>query len=359
MDTLGIGIIGLHHLHPVDYLPHVAAIPGAEVRMLAEPDAAYLDRISADSGIPGTQNIDELLARDDIGAVIIFLPHAECADAVEKAAAAGKHVIVEKPMAATSDQIRRMIRATSEAGVALSPPYCWRCHPAARKIKQLIDQGALGKIVALEGRCAAGYPQRYLVDGISPWILEKKTAGGGPMHNLGVHWIDLFRSYLGDEVESAVGTLSHEQHGLDVEDNSFAILKFAGGAVATIDISYSVPPGYPAGRDLFIAIRGTHGALSWSPAWGGTADEIAFASRQPGYEDAPVTNIHVGSNTVPGYGGVCGLIYLRETIQAIQAGNAPAITGTDGLRAMEVVEAVYESAESGQRVNVRQTDTRG
>jgi len=179
------------------------------------------------------------------------------------------------------------------------------------------------------------------------------------MHNLGVHWIDLFRWLLQDEVQEATGMVSHLQHGLDVEDNSFALLRFCGGATATLDIGYSVPAEYPAGRDLFIGIRGTRGALSWSPAWGGTADEVFVCSDGSDFADGPVRTFQIGSRAVPGYGGISGLAFLRETVEAMVAGRPPEITGVDGLRALEVVEAVYESAATGRTVTVPGTREKG
>ena len=156
MERLGVGIIGFHHLHSLDYLPHFDAIARAEVRAVAEADPAYLKRVCGQTGIEGYGNYNTLLAREDIGLAVILLPHAECPDAVERAAEAGKHVIVEKPMADTSGGIRRMIAATEAAGVALTSPYCWRAHPASRKIKELVDRGFLGQIVALEGAMRGG-----------------------------------------------------------------------------------------------------------------------------------------------------------------------------------------------------------
>jgi predicted dehydrogenase len=187
-------------------------------------------------------------------------------------------------------------------------------------------------------------------------LVEKAAAGGGPMHNLGVHWIDLFRWLLGDEVESATGMVSHVQHNLEVEDNSFGTIRFHGGATATLDISYSVPGSYPAGRDLFISVRGSKGALSWSPAWGGTADEVFVVSDDASWADGPVRTLQIGSRDVQGYGGVSGLAYLRDVAKAIATGHEPEVTGIDGLRAMEVVEAIYRSAETGEATQVQQVD---
>ncbi len=352
MERLGVGIIGFHHLHSMDYLPHFDAIDRTDVRAVAEADPVYLRRVCGQTGIEGYEDYNALLAREDIGLAVILLPHAECPDAVERAAEAGKHVIVEKPMADTSGGIRRMIAATEAAGVALTSPYCWRAHPASRKIKELVDSGLLGQIVALEGRCAAGSPLRYLDDGISPWLNQRAIAGGGPMHNLGTHWIDLFRWFLQDEVGQATGMVSHQQHHLDIEDNSFGIVRFNRGATATLDISYSAPKAYPAGRDLFIGLRGTLGTVSWSPAWGGTADEVFVVSDHPDFPDGPVTTLRIASGTVEGYGGVSGRVYLSATVNAILDGKPPGISGMDGLRAVEVVEAIYASAETGRVVTV-------
>ncbi|MCY3765095.1 MAG: Gfo/Idh/MocA family oxidoreductase [Gemmatimonadetes bacterium] len=350
MKRLGVGIVGFHHLHSLDYLPHFDAIGRSEVRAVAEADPAYLERVCLQTGIDGYEDYNTLLAREDIGLVVILLPHAECPDAVERAASSGKHVIVEKPMADTSEGIRRMIAATEKAGVTLSSPYCWRAHPASRKIKELVDRGILGQIVALEGRCAAGSPLRYLDDGISPWLNQKAIAGGGPMHNLGTHWIDLFRWFLKDEVQQATGMVSHLQHRLDIEDNSFGIVRFRSGATATLDISYSVPKAYPAGRDLFIGLRGSLGTVSWSPAWGGTADEVFVVSDHPDFTDEPRTTLKIASEAADGYGGVSGRVYLSETVDAILDGKPPGISGNDGLKALEVVEAIYGSAERGRVV---------
>ena len=172
------------------------------------------------------------------------------------------------------------------------------------------------------------------------------------MHNLGVHWIDLFRWLLQDEVEAVTGMVSHLQYGLEVEDSSFALLRFSQGAVATLDISYSVPDAYPAGRDLFIGIRGTRGTLSWSPAWGGTADEIFLCSGQPEFVDGPVRTLQIASRNAPGYAGICGLAYLRDAIDAATTGRPAEVTGLDGLRTLEVVEAVYASAAAGRTLTV-------
>ena len=120
-------------------------------------------------------------------------------------------------------------RAAREAKVKLTTGYCWRLHPAAVALKRIVRSGILGSIVGGEGRCAAGRLQRY-TDGNASWMLQREISGGGPMINLGVHWIDLFRWMLEDEVVEVSGRNVKVSGEFDVEDNSFAHLRFSQGA---------------------------------------------------------------------------------------------------------------------------------
>ncbi len=357
MSEIRVGIIGLQHLHPPSYLPLFRETPGVRVVAASDGDEALRTRFCGEAGIEAHARWEDMVRRDDVDAVLVFLPHVDCRRAGIRAAEAGKHVVVEKPGAVDAEGLRWMIRAAAKNGVVFSLPYVWRYNVVAQEMKRLIDAGAVGEVVALEGRCAAGSPQRYSAAN-SAWMLEKAKSGGGPMHNLGVHWIDLFRWLLKDEVKSAMGEVSHKGHGIDIEDNAFAILTFEGGAVGTLDISYGVPATYPAGRDLYIGIRGTKGVLVWSPNWSEATsaseeNELMLCSEAPEYRDPPARRIRLTAPKVAGYGGAAGAAYLNDVFGAIRERRPPGITGTDGLRALEVVEAVYTSAETGRREAVK------
>ena len=352
MSTLGVGIIGMQMTQPESYVPLFEQVEETRLVAVAESDAALLAGFEQKTGAVGIRDWRALIARDDVDLVAIFLPHSACPEAAIAAAEAGKHVLVEKPMAATSEGARRMAEAARRNGVKLSTPYAWRYHPVSAAIRQLVVEGVLGDVVACEGRCAAGRSDRYL-QGNAPWIVEKAQSGGGPMHNLGVHWIDLFRWLLKDEVVRVSGEVVHTYPGIDIEDHAFALLSFEKGAVATLDISYSVPPAYPRGRDLFIGIRGTWGVVSWSPAWGDEADELLVCSDAEAYRDAPLRRIAIQSEKVSGYGGVMGLAFLRDFVRAIVEDKPPAVSPEDGVEALNVVEAIYQAAETRSVVGVK------
>lgn len=349
---LKVAILGLGHLHPRSYMPLFQAAPAFQVTAVMEPDSGLRDAFARDFGLAGYASLPALLreARPDVAA--LFLPHADCPAAAAACARAGLHLMVEKPMAASASGAAAILAAARKHKVKLTTGYCWRYHPVAQEIKRLVDSGVIGKVVGGEGRLAAGRLQRYL-DGHSPWILEKKKCGGGPMYNLGVHWIDLFRYILSDEVESVSGRNVKINTRFDVEDNSFAHLQFGKGAVMALDISYTVPDAFPYGRDLYIGIRGTRGVLSWAPAYEGQKDVLVLCSDDPSFAGAPRRSQEFELDPVKGYSGTMGLQYVRGFAESILNNQAPFITGEDGVAALQVVEAVYKSAERKRWVEVR------
>jgi len=351
MQQLSVGILGLSHLHPRSYMTLFQAIPGLEVIAASEANPAVLEGFVKDFHVRGYADWRELLDKERLNLAAIFLPHADCPEAAVACAERGTHVMVEKPMAASAEGVRHMIAAARKAGVILSTPYAWRYHPVAQEMRRLVVGGVTGRIVGCEGRCAAGRLSRY-IDGHAGWMLEKARSGGGPMFNLGVHWIDLYRWMLSDEVVEVIGKTVRANQQYDIEDNCFAFLTFARGTVLALDISYTVPDSYPFGRDLYLALRGTSGVLSWSPSFEGVKERLFVCSDSGEYSQPARQHLDFELPQQPGYAGIMGLRFLADLVESIRTGRPPAITGYDGLKALEVVEAVYRSAERGQSVRL-------
>jgi predicted dehydrogenase len=349
---LDVAIIGLGHLHPRSYMPLFKMVPELRVTAVMEPDAAFRQAFCTDFGVTGYSSLPALLREAKPAIAVLFLPHADCPAAAAACAKAGVHLMVEKPMAASAAGAAAIAAAARKFKVKLTTGYCWRYHPVALEIKRLVASGVIGKVVGGEGRIAAGRLQRYL-DGHSPWMLEKKRSGGGPMYNLGVHWIDLFRYVLADEVESVCGRNVKINTRYDVEDNSFAHLQFRKGAVMALDISYTVPDAFPYGRDLYIGIRGTRGVISWAPAYEGQKDVLHVCSDDPAFAGAPRRSQEFELEAVKGYSGTMGYQYVRGFADAILDKKAPFISGEDGVAALKIVEAVYRSAAHKRWVEVK------
>ena len=350
MEPLAVGFVGLRHLHPRAYMRSFASVPDFAVVAAAESDDGVRESFAADFPVRAYAGWREMLERERLDLAALFLPHVECPEAACACADRGIHVMAEKPMAASAEGARRMIAAARESGVILTTPYVWRYHPVAGQIRQFIGDGTLGRVVGCEGRCAAGRLHRY-IEGHAGWMLDKRQSGGGPMYNLGVHWIDLYRWLLEDEVVAALGRNVKVNQEYDIEDNSFALVTFSRGAVLALDISYTVPAAYPAGRDLYLGLRGTAGVAAWSPSYEGVDEELFVASDAPGF-DPPVERLRFRLTPHPGYSGIMTVRFLEDLARAIRRHGAPAIGGEDGLRALEVVEAIYRSAETGREVRL-------
>jgi len=350
-DALKVGIIGLEHLHPRLYMPLFDAVEQTDVVAVAETEGDLREAFCRDFGIAGYASCDELLAAEAIDIAAIFLPHADCAAAAEVCAVAGAHLMVEKPMAASAAGAARIVAAARDHGRKLTTGYCWRLHPVAKRLKHLVHDGVIGDVVSAEGRCAAGRLTRY-IDGHSPWMLQKARSGGGPMYNLGVHWIDLFHWVFEDDVVEASGQNVKVNADYDIEDNSFAHLRYRGGAIASLNISYTVPDAFPCGRDLYVSVRGTRGVISWSPAYEGEKDVLFICSDQEALAGSPNRQETFELEPVTGYSGFMGLHYIQDFADAIRSDRTPLITGDDGVAALNVVEAIYRSATEKRWVPV-------
>ncbi len=337
---LRVGIIGLAHLHPRSYMPLFEANPHTRVTAVMESDAALRFPFCTDFGLPGYGDLEEMLKKEELDIAAIFLPHVDCPAAAERCAQAGLHLMVEKPMASSAAGAERTVQAATEYKVKLTTGYCWRLHPVVTEIRRLLAEGVLGTLVGVEGRCAAGRLHRY-IDGHSPWILQKQRSGGGPMYNLGVHWIDLFRHILQDEVVEVTGRNVKINTDYDIEDNSFAHLRFRQGTIAALDISYTVPDSFPYGRDLYIALRGTQGVISWAPAYEGQKDVLHVCSDHPSFAGSPRREQTFELQSSGGYSGIMGHEYVRLFADSILNDTRPPITGRDGVAALHVVEAIY------------------
>jgi predicted dehydrogenase len=350
--ALEVAIIGLHHLHPRSYMALFASLPTTRAVAVVDPDGALRLPFAKEFGLQEFETVPAMLAavKPDIAA--IFLPHADCPAAAAACAKAGAHLMVEKPMAASRAGAEKIVAAARAAGVKTTTGYCWRLHPVAREIRKLVASGVLGDIVGAEARCAAGRLTRY-IDGHSEWMLDPRRSGGGPMYNLGVHWIDLLRWMLQDEVVAVSGQNVKVNRQYGIEDNSFAHLRYRRGTIAALDISYTVPDAFPYGRDLYISLRGTRGTVSWAPAYEGEKDILNICSDDPAFGGSPRRSQAFELERTPGYSGFMGREYVRAFADAILTNKTPPITGEDGVAALRVVEAVYRSAKAKRWVEVQ------
>jgi predicted dehydrogenase len=348
--TLKVAIVGLGHLHPRGYMPLFEACPQTEVVAAFDRDEALLRSFCRDFGIQGYTDLEKLLESEKFQIAAVFLPHCDCADAAIRCAGKGIHLLVEKPIARTADEVRAVAEAVKKNHVRITTGYCWRFHPVIAAMKDCIEQGFIGRVVSVEARLAAGRVDRYL-KGNAQWMLERAKSGGGPMVTLGVHWIDVLCYLLTDTIEEVCAVNTKTSDAYDVEDTSVAVLRFAGGPVGVLSTSYVVPDCFPNGRDLFLGIKGTKGVLSYAPRYegergsssAGETDILELYSDSAQLAGASVRKFVFTLDRVSGYSGYMGKAYLDDFVDSILKDREPFITIREAIDVLHVVDAIYKS----------------
>ncbi|MBA2755066.1 MAG: Gfo/Idh/MocA family oxidoreductase [Chloroflexia bacterium] len=320
---LRVGIISFAHLHAVSYAGCLAAIPDARLVAIADDDPRRGTTMAARFGVDYASDSAELLARPDIDAVIVTSENAHHAAHVIAAAAAGKHVLCEKPLATTREDALTMIAACREAGVVLQTAFPMRFSPPVIALRDAIAAGAVGEPLAVmatnHGRMPPG------------WFSDPILAGGGAIMDHTVHVADLLRWILGREVVSVYAEAATRMHpGIAVDDVGMLLLTFDGGLFASLDASWSRPATWPTWGGLTIEVVGDAGVIAMD----------AFNQNVQHYDDRDGTY-----RLVPwGQGGDPTMV--ATFVEAARTGSPPPVTGEDGLRALEVVLAAYVSAAS-------------
>jgi predicted dehydrogenase len=272
-----------------------------------------------------------------VDAVCICTPSGQHAEQTIAAARAGKHVLVEKPMALSLADADAMIRACEEAGVTLGVVLQRRAEPLFLRVHEAIQQGdlgdlTLGVVTMPYSRDAAYYAQ---AEWRGTWALD----GGGVLMNQGIHIIDLLVWLMGDPVaiEGYADTLHRP---VEVEDVAAAALRFGNGALATITATTTASPGFPHRLEIY----GTNGGIQIEgetiQQW--TLADPARAKVEPFKSSERAT---AGAGADPrGIAATGHIAILGDFVRAIREGRAPRIDGAEGKRSLAVILGIYESA---------------
>jgi predicted dehydrogenase len=348
---INVGLVGLTHPHTHGHLRELELMDDVAAIYVAEEDAALLAEVQGRPKVAGGfSTLDDLLRRDDVPVLVLMKRNYEAAPAALRALAAGKHVIGDKPLVRTADEMAGLVDVAARHNVLLGVFYCYRWSPRNRQILRLREAGALGRILSAEMRMvttsvAVGDPRG--------WVFKRELAGGGILHWLGCHEIEWLRYVTGEEVTAVVAmvrTVSGE--AIDVEDLAAVSFSLSGGGLATLHNGYLLIRnrlGYDYDRyDPYHALRGTHGRL-WTEV--GRQDEtVILESAAPGWDHA---QRHTFAYTLPAsdaYAGVFGMDFLRAFFRAALEGGPPPAAGEDNLKVLQIVEAAYRSSETGRAI---------
>ena len=336
--VMGAGLIGKRHAE------HVASEPGATLRAIVDP--SEIGKTLADRlGAHWYRSFGEMIAADRPEGVIIATPNqlhvANGLEAIE----AGIPAIVEKPIADDLAGGARLVEAAERASVPLLVGHHRRYNPMIAKAKEIIDSGRLGRVLSLHGHFWLMKPDDYFDVG---WRREE---GAGPVLLNLIHDVDLFR-YLCGEVVSVQAQSSNAVRGHAVEETAVILLRFASGALGTVNVSDSIVapwswelttgenPVYPQQDQGCYQIGGTHGALTvpqlevWSNRDKRSWWEPLVRERVPFVPEDPLK------------------LQIRHFCDVIRNGAAPIASGREGLATLAVIDAVKRSADTGTIVSL-------
>ena len=335
--TIRFGLIGCGRVAP-RHAQSIQQIHEAELVAVADVKASRADHFSHEYGAAAHYDHRSLLERQDIDAVSICVPSGLHAEVAIDALQAGKHVLVEKPIALSLADADRMIAVAKERGLTLGVVLQNRYNSPMQMLRRAIDDGLLGRLY-LGNACVRWYrPQSYYEDDWHGTV----AMDGGALMNQSIHHIDALQWFMGpvQSVSAYSATLAHQ---MEAEDVGVAVLRFASGALATVEGSTLT---WPQNLEGSVSIFGEHGSVQV----GGTALNRVTLWKVRGQleqESEILTSQRVDPPSVYGYSH---REVIRDFAEALLAGRSPGTPGPEARKSLALVLAIYQSAREGREV---------
>ncbi len=340
--VLRVGLVGCGE-RGVALCSELRRTANARLTLAMDANPALAQDVGRRFDVPSTTDLDAVLSSDQVDAVIIATPHHLHAPQAIAAARAGKHVMVEKPLATRFAEAVDVVREARRAGIRLSTILPYRYQPPVVQARELVRAGAVGELFGVsltfhDDRFVDYWRGGYTARTTSDWRLRWETSGGGLFITSIIHQADWLRFVPQVEVvEIAAHYATFDSPG-EVEDTLTMSMRYENGALGTVSASSCV-----RGTDLMeFRLWGRDGHVSI-----GTPPQFY--------------SLKVVDGNRPGrwhrFNGVAGLKhrdieYLQRFAASVLAGEEPEITDEDGLAAQAIVEAAYESARTGRAVQV-------
>jgi myo-inositol 2-dehydrogenase / D-chiro-inositol 1-dehydrogenase len=339
MRDIGIGLVGSGFVAEI-HAAAFAQVPQASLRAVASPTEANVRRFAETHGVPAWDtDFRKLIERPDVDIVCVAAPNWLHRDVVVAAAAAGKHVICEKPLARTLAEADEMIAACRDAGVKLmyAEELCFA--PKYVRAKQLVDEGALGDVFLVrQGEMHSG-PH-------SDWFWDVDRAGGGVLMDMGCHGIEFIRWILGkpavEAVSAELGTFRHADRTRG-EDHAIATIRFEGDRVGLVETSWAKPGGMDDRAEIvgskgltYVDVLRGSSLLTYSDVGYGYAVEKAGETK--GWTFTMFEELW-------NYGFPQE---MQHFVGCVLEDRQPLETGEDGRAVLEILYAMYRSAREGR-----------
>ena len=332
------GVIGCGGIADRRTIPGMMLAENAELVAVMDANLQAAERVKEKYNAQyAFDNIEDLLAIDEIQAVYIASPvfcHKEQAFAAAKAK---KHILLEKPMALTSEESKEIAAFCKEQGVKLGVGLMMRFHSYHQEMKKLVAAGKLGDIVSMRGQLTCWYP-----DIPGNWRQNKALSGGGALMDMGIHCIDLLQYITGLRAKAVTGFAGTQTFQYNADDSAAIVMKMENGALAMVDANFNIPD---AAAKCKLEIYGTKGSImaegTISQVEGGDVsilisdDALGYDAAQNREELVPVKlNVELGN------------MYTKEVesfSRAILNDTEPEITAEDAINVQMIVEQAYKA----------------
>ncbi|MFT7475638.1 MAG: 1,5-anhydro-D-fructose reductase (1,5-anhydro-D-mannitol-forming) [Verrucomicrobiales bacterium] len=337
MEPLGFGVIGIGDIVKGTIAPAILADPRSSLVAAVSRDQGRADAFGAEFGVDFvTTDYDSMLGRDDVDAVFIATPNALHAQQAIAAARAGKHVFCDKPLATSVSDAYNVAQACEDAGVTLGLNFHYRHLPWVEDARNIIRSGQLGEIQTIEVDVGSG-TRNY-----TNWRADPAMAGIGSVFNVGVHMLDVLSVILDAEPVAVSAMFDQAPGSGEVEMQALILITFDNGTLVYANCNEKA--AYPRNT---ITIQGSEGRL---------IGENVTRSREEGTlhlltkDTRSLTNDTQTATSYPPPGA--HQLCLSQFVEAVLSGGQPRATGIDGLRSMQLCEAIAMSARSRRHVTV-------
>jgi predicted dehydrogenase len=324
----------------------VRAAPNADLVAVFDVRADLAEDLAGRFGGRAVASLDEVLDATDVDAVYVCVPHFLHRDTAIRAAVAGKHVFIEKPMGTVPDDAEAIGRACRDHGVACGVALVVREAPAYHAAGEIVGSGVIGDVTGFRITYRGDKPASYWTGGWSgrasgDWRMGWSTAGGGVLLMNAIHDLDAILWITGLEVDRVQGAIATVGGMGEVEDTALAILACTSGALGSIEALASVPGSDGPAVRWINRIYGVEGQILLPTPWG--EEGLALFTRRSGEWTEPA----------PQRRGEPRALAFERFAEAVLAGAEPPVSCVDGVRVATLVHAVYDAARRGTTIDVR------
>jgi 1,5-anhydro-D-fructose reductase (1,5-anhydro-D-mannitol-forming) len=330
---LRIAMLSFAHVHANDYARQVNAHPEAVIQCIWDDDEKRGRDAATTYNVPYETDLEKVLSSPDVDAVLINAPTTQHTELLLAAARHKKHIFTEKALTVTTADADAVVKAVRESGVHFMISLPSRTRPDTLFIRNVLDQGLLGKITMMRARVAHSASLDHWFHDGSAWFGDKSLAGGGALFDLGCHTVDVMRWFLGEPV-SVFAKAQNFSGAYPIDDNTVAVVEFKSGAIGILDVSWVHRAG-PNPMEIY----GTEGYIGRSLS---ASNDILFTSQKaqiPGVTG----NAYVTPTRLPD----ALPMPFPQWVSAILKGTQPTITVEDGRNLTELLEGIYKSSDSG------------